>query len=81
MLRLFNGISCITNCGIDMCDGMTDDACNPGMGGGIVEDVIVRIVEFATEEWHRVMTAGAPTRGIHAAIPLHRHPARFLHAE
>src|SRR4029434_9610951 len=44
-------------------------------------DIEIRIVESATEEWHRIVAPGAPARRLHTAITLERHFARLLDAE
>ena len=60
---------------------VADDAGDAGVRGGIVDDVVVRVVELAAEEGHLVVTARAPARRVHLAVAVHRHLSRLADAE
>ncbi len=49
----------------------------PGLTRRVVHQVIVRIVELATQERHRIVATGTPARRLHVPVALQQHVARL----
>ena len=77
MDRLFDREVCVADRAVHMRDGMTGGAGNPGVSGGVLLQIVVRVVECTAEERNRIVAASTPAGRLHITIPLHAELARL----
>ena len=70
MQRLFHHVIAVAPRAVDMRDGVTGRAGDARLTRRVVHQVVVRIVELAAEERHRVVATGTPPRRLDVAVPL-----------
>src|ERR1051325_5609453 len=81
MDRLFDGVIGVAARAVDVRDRVARGASDPGLRGGMIHVVEIRIVESATEKRNDIVTTGAPAGGFDVAIALEGDLARFANAE
>ena len=65
---------------VDVGDGMAGGASDAGLRGGVVDVVVILVVEGAAVEGHRIVAASAPPRRGDAAVSFKRDLPRFADA-
>ena len=65
-----DGIVRVAARAVDMGDGVTSAAGDPGSGRRVMLSIEPRIVKGAAEEGHWIMAAGAKAGGLHIAVAL-----------
>ena len=72
VLRLLDGVVGVAPGAVDVRDRVADGAGDAGLARSGVHVVVVRVVELAREERHRVVAARAPAGGLGVAVALQR---------
>ena len=80
MLGLFDRVGGVAAGVVDVGDRVAGRAGDAGLAGRVVHVVVVRVVEFAREERHGVVAAGAPAGGLGRAVARERDLARLADA-
>src|SRR4051812_3658488 len=81
MNRLVNGVVSVTPRAVDVVDRMAGGAGYARLGCGMFFQVEIRIIESAAEEWHDIVTAGAPAGSFHISVAFEANLASFTNAE
>ena len=80
MLRLFDRVGGVAAGVVDVGDRVAGRAGDARLAGRVVHVVVIRVVELAREERHRVVAAGAPAGGLGRAVASERDLARLANA-
>ena len=81
MNRFINCIVRIAASAVDVSDGMARGAGDASLRRWMFLEVVIRIIEGATEERHDVVAARAPARGSYIAVAFQGYFAGLAHAE
>ena len=77
---LLERVAAVARQRVHLGDGMADGARDAGVGRGMIDVVVVRIVERPRQQRHRIVAAGAPLHRLRVAIPRHRDRPRLADA-
>jgi hypothetical protein len=79
--RFLDRVIGITACAVDVGNGVACDAGYPRVGGRMVLEIEIGIVERAAEKRHGIMASRAPARRFDGAVTFQRDFACFADAE
>ena len=80
MQRFFNRKVSVASNTIDVGDGMANGACDPRVRRGMIDIIIIRIVELPAEERDWIVAASAEASSPDIPVSLLRNFASFSHA-
>ena len=80
VVRLLERVAAIARQRVHLRDGMADGAGDAGVGRGMIDVVVVRIVKRSRQQCHRIVAAGAPLHRLRVAIARHRDRPRLADA-
>ena len=72
MQRFLDGVVGVAPVAVDVRDRVADGAGDTRVSGGVVDVVVVLLIEGPAEEWHGIVAAGTPSRGADVAVVFER---------